>query len=857
MAERPLLIFPTPEKASRTKRKAPPPRVHYPTHTQQGERLSPIFNNLQEAFERRRLEIQQTTMGIDPEQVLVIETIGSIKDFVKVVKRVEGLEWLGELEVDDISPDEDFYLEKDPEKELNGRLYLLMTNQRAMNELLSLWQQYSANPNFIFQRGLTKFRDVFNCLKDIRRWGVRERLFETNVIDYWNESLQYESNRAVRFEIELWYRNSLNKREDAQTNVESLIHELGGQIISRTTIDEIEYHALLGELPVDQIQTIISHPESEFVKCDGIMFFRPSGQFASIHMDDEGETESGEKIDQPLPLGNPVVAILDGMPLVNHALLTDRLIFDDPDNYTEFYRANERDHGTTMASLVIHGDLTDVASPLKTPVYFRPIMKPNPSDLSSRRVEEIPNDVLSVDLIHRAVKRIFEGEMDEEPVASTVKTINISIGDRSRSFDQTMSPLARLLDWLSLKYNVLFVVSAGNHTDKLELSINNDEFDALNSEEKRNIIIKTIIKDARNRRILSPAESINSLTVGALHFDNSEYNPFPDIVDPFSNDYTLPSPVSALGSGYRRSIKPDLVFYGGKQLYRKSIDSNKISLVPVGYIVSPGNKVAATDNLGQLDKTKYTRGTSNAAALISRSSAICCKTLNEIFESQLLEYENSPYLPVLMKTMLVHGCTWGEAGKKIQDLLRTDNSLGQVKSWICRWMGYGLPSIDRVLDCTKQRVTVLGYGELQDEEAHIYKLPLPPSLSSQMIWRKLTITLAFITPVFPRNQKYRGASLWFEANRDFIGVNREEADFNAVRRGTLQHEVFEGTAATPYIDGDNLEIKINCREDAGKFDNPVRYGLAVSLEVSEALNISIYEEVRSRIATVVEIQQQL
>ena len=33
-----------------------------------------------------------------------------------------------------------------------------------------------------------------------------------------------------------------------------------------------------------------------------------------------------------------------------------------------------------------------------------------------------------------------------------------------------MSPAGRLLDWLAVQYNVLFVVSAGNHTLPLSIS---------------------------------------------------------------------------------------------------------------------------------------------------------------------------------------------------------------------------------------------------------------------------------------------------------------------------------------------------------------------------------------------------
>ena len=96
MPERPLLLFPTPQLADRTKQSPQFGRVHKPTVTRQGQRLSPIFNQLQTAFEARKVEIQQNTAGIDPEQVLVIEIIGSVDNFSNAVKRIKGLEWMGE-----------------------------------------------------------------------------------------------------------------------------------------------------------------------------------------------------------------------------------------------------------------------------------------------------------------------------------------------------------------------------------------------------------------------------------------------------------------------------------------------------------------------------------------------------------------------------------------------------------------------------------------------------------------------------------------------------------------------------------------------------------------------------------------
>ena len=48
---------------------------------------------------------------------------------------------------------------------------------------------------------------------------------------------------------------------------------------------------------------------------------------------------------------------------------------------------------------------------------------------------------------------------------------------------------------------------------------------------------------------------------------------------------------------------------------------------------------------------------------------------------------------------------------------------------------------------------------------------------------------------------------------------------------------------------------MNCREDAGKIQSPIAYGLVVSLEVAEGVDIAVYNEVRTRISPAIQIQQ--
>lgn len=861
MAEHPLLVFPSPVSAERKKQKGHPLSnpLHGPDLWRQGERLPPEFAALRAQFENRAAEIRQDLAGVEPEQVIVIETRGRFEDFARAVKNIKGLEWLGEIETDDMKPDDDFYNVAHPEQDLTGRFFLIMSNQQALEQMLSLWEQFGKNHDMEFSRGLAKFRDVFVYIKTMHCWGVSDRLSETGVLDDWREKLREQGTDRVRFEVELWFRKDESKRNESENRIRALVKERQGQILYRSVIEPIAYHGLLAELPACEIEAIVGNPATKLVKCDEVMFFRPTGQFSvGAHLV-EGQEAAGVDDNAPLPEGEPIIALIDGLPLANHNLLKGRLVIDDPDDLEAQYALSDMIHGTVMASLILQGDLgARSAKRQSRKIYVRPIMKPVPS-LEPPHPEEIPDNILAVDLVYRAVRRMFDSDSAGGPAAPHVKVVNLSICDRYRQFSQSMSPLARLLDWLSCEYGILFIVSAGNHDDQLDLGMPLSDYQAHEPAERERMAIVSLYGGLRNRRILSPAESINALTVGALHGD--EYHgPVPGIrIDPFVN--ALPSPISSFGGGYRKAIKPDMLFNGGRQLYSPVIQPTFSSTIkPTHFWAPPGSEAAAPSrNPGDLSRTCHTCGTSNAAALATRAAGFCYDLLEELANNEehgTLDLDT--FAAPLLKAMLVHSCNQGDMEESIQNALRSPQSnQQQLKRLVARWTGYGMADMDRVLHCTDQRATLLGFGLLQNDGAHVYHMPLPASLASHSDWRRLTVTLAWLSPIFATSQKYRTASLSFDVDsRDrFVPIRRDADDWNAVKRGTVQHEVFEGEVAYPFKDNATIAITVNCREDADRIRKPIAYGLAVTLEVKEGVEINIYNEIRTRIRPTVKVQQ--
>jgi len=70
-----------------------------------------------------------------------------------------------------------------------------------------------------------------------------------------------------------------------------------------------------------------------------------------------------------------------------------------------------------------------------------------------------------------------------------------------------------------------------------------------------------------------------------------------------------------------------------------------------------------------------------------------------------------------------------------------------MKILISRWLGYGMLDGDRVMECSERQAMLLGFGQLEDQEAHIFTLRLSLSLGACTEWCGLTATLTWMSPV--------------------------------------------------------------------------------------------------------------
>lgn len=599
-------------------------------------------------------------------------------------------------------------------------------------------------------------------------------------------------------------------------------------------ISEISYHSLLVELPRECIEKIVAKEEVKLVNADQIMFFRPTGQIVENY----GENVQGNHAPEAKSPQNAesIIAFFDGLPQENHPYLKNYLTVDDPDNYTQNYLVSARQHGTAMASLIVHGDLNDNKFSSTRKIYVRPIMKPE-LDFHGNPIEVVPNDILLVDKIHTAVRRLFEPSLGA--VAPHTKNINLSIGDKSRVYMKAISPLARLLDWLSYKYNLLFIVSAGNHSLSLDIGESFESFAQKSLNERSHKILNIVNQQSRINRLLSPAESINALTIGAAFADHAVLNENSIFISPCVEG--APHPVSAVGKGVNKTIKPDLIYFGGRNTVQKSYTNPNEAKWRFPATREPGILSAAPFSAGDKIET-YSYGTSDATALISHEATYCYDILEALVSNG---YNiNTDYFALLLKAMLTHGAIWDENILNLYTPI-----IGSDKSDVVhKYLGYGCPDIRSACECSSKKAILLGFGELNDGAADVYKLPLPFDFAKNKLERRLTLTLASFSSVVSNRQKYRASQVWATLENTKSHWHRKNADWQAVMRGTLQHEIFENDQTEIWGESDSLNIRVNCRNDADpKNVLPTKYALMVSFEIKDTVEYDVYEKIAERV----------
>lgn len=825
-----------------------PRRIPY---DRQAQRLGQVFaaaeRNL--AAYASDVSIASDPRAVVPERCLAFELLGDVPEF-NLAAQALGLYWLGTEamtgDAEDAEPDDD--LDSDaPELQPAQRLYLTMPTEESLRELLKQWKIYAsgATPRDA-QKDLWK---LFGYVHNLRVWSVEDRL-DPALTAYVAKMLAENPEKDVLVEIDFWYREDRSRRNESLDTLSEMLKAVGGKLLDLVDIPEIRYQGVLVQVPGAVAKRLV-RGDGEIARFHDAMTIRPQSVYES--------PIDGEAVGVATELGTPelegecIAALLDGYPVDRHQLLAGRLAIVEVDVTGAQAPAATRLHGTAMASLIVHGDLNSPdTKPIDRPLAVLPVLV-SPGTGSK---EATPQGRLPIGVIYRALKVITSANRRLNPALRRVIVINHSICDAYAPFVTRPSPWATLLDYFSHAHNLLFILSAGNIFSRFPVDVYPSiaAYQAAAPGEREAAVMGAIEMAKATRTILSPAESVNSVTIGAAHGDHAMPGPTAP-PDPYPN-FAMSNLASALGLGVNRSVKPDFLEKGGR--FAAGLTNVRRGSLEIHAHASAhyGQQVATPSRAGHLNRRMLTAGTSNAAALTTHAAHLIANALDALYADDDEKWYALKTRAVMLKTLLAHGASWGDIGEVLDQAYppRDPRKWSPRRNTITQFLGYGQLDVSRVVSGTSNRITLLAQDMIRAEERHEYIVPIPASMLNNREVRTVTITLSWTCPMTHTTADHRAVVLQLvglkkNTSSFWDGVartGRAQPNATTADRGTLIHTVQEGATKMTDPNG-RLVIGVQAISKVGFELHDVPYALAITLELGQQTRSQLYSEVEQQV----------
>lgn len=482
----------------------------------------------------------------------------------------------------------------------------------------------------------------------------------------------------------------------------------------------------------------------------------------------------------------PAVCVFDTGVNRGHALIEPALALTDLHTLNQDWGADDHDpsgHGTSMAGMILHGDLTGTLSDqsirtLTHRLESVKVLPPNGFD---------PNDPKAYGVLTQSAIALPEIEAPERTRVYCMAVTNDDVSGAtattwSAAIDQ--AAVGRMIgdgaedegDEEGIdRPKRLIILSAGNvpaDTDYAKRR-SQDEFP-----------------------IEDPAQAWNALTVGG-------YTDLVDVRDEGYEDWTAVARAGELSPHSRTSVvwpqglspfKPELVMEAGN----RAVNPGKTEMLTVGSLslLSTGSDVIAP--LVAFEAT-------SAAAAQGARMAI------------RLAAENPSYWPETVRALMVHSAEW--TSSMLEELAATPGKRARYS--LVRRFGYGVPSLERANASAQNHLALFAQREIQPfkmdkgrkfNECHYYTLPIPhqmlEELENEIVEMKVTLSY-FIepNPGLSANvdaQRYQSHGLRFDHQRRNESARRFKQRVNPSERPNPRLRPAGGASAdTRWMFGDD------------------------------------------------------
>jgi hypothetical protein len=362
--------------------------------------------------------------------------------------------------------------------------------------------------------------------------------------------------------------------------------------------------------------------------------------------------------------------------------------------------------------------------------------------------------------------------------------------------------------------------------------------------------------------IENPGQSWNAITVGAFSNDISISSPAYKGCEPVADIGEL-SPYSSTSKLWNDKwpIKPEILLDGGN-------------------MVTNGSDFSECEDLSLLTTSKDIL-TKPLTTIWGTSSA----TAQASWMASQIYNEYPDIWPETARALLIHSASWTE---KMIKQFRTDDKKTVGIKQLLRTCGYGIPNLEKAIECANNSVNLVIQSELQPfqqgkmNEMHIHKIPWPKDVLQSLgeVDAKLKVTLSYYIEPGPGEVGWKDKYRYPSCGLRFDVINSDETvdDFkkrvNVKMRGEDKKDSGDGTKRNWYLGPGNRDVgsihsdfcedmAINLcdtnyvavypvigwwreRAHLGKYNETIRYSLIVSIETPE-VSADLYTPILTQI----------